>query len=786
MTGRIILFVFILAACGIAKAGDESPRYFGASPGALAEVKARLAARDESLQPALNALLKAADKALLVKPPSVVEKSRVPPSGDLHDYMTIAPYFWPDPAKSNGLPYLRHDGRVNPESRDSALDHGRMLEMGSMVETLALAYYFTGNQAYAGHAADCLRVWFLDPATRMNPNLNFAQAVPGENTGRGTGILEGRNIAEAADAAGLLAGSSSWSSKDDDALKAWLKTYLDWLLTSKNGRDESNARNNHGSFYDVQAMRIALVLGQVDLARQIAGAAKGKRIAVQIEPDGRQPLELERTASLNYSHFNLDALFTLATLSEHVGVDLWHCRLGNGRNALAAALDFVLPYVADPSKEWPYEQIKNFNRAGFASLLRQAAVAYHEPRYEKILSGFPDAGKERLQLLFPAPANQFDLAAIDRERILKAAGAALDLAPVTITKYPARLGEGGLNDYYSNGDYWWPDRTKSNGLPYIQRDGQTNPENFDRHRLALRQLRDAVAALGAAYQITGEDRYAGKAAELLRVFFLDPPTRMNPNLEYAQAIPGVSAGRGIGIIDTLHLIEIPPAIGVMQKSPAFPPEIFAGMKQWFRDYTDWMLTSKNGHDEAAAKNNHAVAFWLQVAVFARFTGDEAQLTGCRRQFKEIFVPNQMAADGGFPLELKRTKPYAYSIFQLDNMVMLCQVLSTPDDNLWKFELPDGRGIHRAVEYLYPFLADKSKWPLKPDVQAWDGWPTRQSSLLFAGLAFDDQNYLELWKTLPPDPSDEEVRRNIAITQPLLWLQNVSTAGFPQTRTASAN
>jgi hypothetical protein len=787
MTGRIILFVFILAACGIAKAGDESPRYFGASPGALAEVKARLAAHDESLQPALNTLLRAADKALQVKPPSVVEKSRVPPSGDLHDYMTIAPYFWPDPAKSNGLPYLRHDGKVNPESRDSALDHGRMLEMGSMVETLALAYYFTGNEAYAEHAADCLRVWFLDPATRMNPNLNFAQAVPGENTGRGTGILEGRNIAEAADAAGLLAGSSAWPSKDDDALKAWLKTYLDWLLTSKNGRDESNARNNHGTLYDVQTMRIALVLGQVDLARQIAGAAKEKRIAVQIEPDGRQPLELERTASLGYSHFNLEAMFTLATLSEHVGVDLWHCQLENGQNALAAALEFLLPYVGDPSKEWPYEQIKNFNRADFAPLLRQAAVAYHEPQYEKILSGLPDADKARFQLLFPAPVqHQFDLAAIDRERILKAANAALGLAPVTITKYPARLSEGGLNDYYSNGDYWWPDPTKTNGLPYIQHDGQTNPENFNQHRLALRQMRDAVAALGAAYQITGEDRYAGKAAELLRGFFLDPATSMNPSLKYAQAIPGVSSGRGIGIIDTLHLIEIPPAIMAMQKSSAFPPKILAGMKQWFRNYTEWMLTSKNGHDEANAKNNHAVAFLLQVAVFAKFTGDETRLAECRRQFKEVFVPNQMAADGSFPLELKRTKPYAYSIFQLDNMTTLCQVLSTPEDDLWNFQLPDGRGIRKAMTYMQPFLADKSKWPLKPDVMAWAGWPTRQSSLLFAGLALDEQKYLDLWEKLPPDPSDEEVRRNIAITQPLLWLQNVSATGLPQTRTASAN
>jgi hypothetical protein len=289
--------------------------------------------------------------------------------------------------------------------------------------------------------------------------------------------------------------------------------------------------------------------------------------------------------------------------------------------------------------------------------------------------------------------------------------------------------------------------------------------------MAMRNLRDAVAALGAAYKITSDGRYATKAAELLHTFFLDPATRMNPNLEYAQAILGKSPGRSYGIIDTLHLIEIPAAVTAMENSSAFTTELVAGLKQWFQEYSDWMVNSKNGMEEAKAKNNHAVAFWLQVACFAKFTGDEAKLAECRRQFKEVFVPNQMAADGGFPLELKRTKPYAYSIFQLDNMTTLCQVLSTPQENLWNFQLPDGRSIRKAVAYLYPFLADKSKWPLKPDVMAWDGWPSRQVNLLFAGLVFGEPKYLELWKKLQPDSTDLEVRRNIAITQPILWVKD---------------
>jgi len=369
------------------------------------------------------------------------------------------------------------------------------------------------------------------------------------------------------------------------------------------------------------------------------------------------------------------------------------------------------------------------------------------------------------------PKLSIDVASIDRDRILKAADAALKQPPISITAFPAKLSQGGPNDFYSNGDYWWSDPSKPDGLPYIRRDGESNPENFAQHRMVVKSLRDSVAALAAAYKITGEGRYVSKAVQLLQGFFVDPKTRMDPNLDFAQAIPGVSSGRGIGIIDALHLIEIPFAVRAMEKSKAFPPELATDLRKWFRELAEWMTTSKNGEEEAAAKNNHAVAFYLQLAVYSDFIGDQEKLARCRKQFKEVFVAKQMAEDGGFPLELGRTKPYGYSIFQLDNMCTLCQVLSTPEDNLWAFELPDGRGIRKAAAFLYPFLADKSKWTLKPDVQAWEGWPARQPHLIFAGLAFGEKNYLELWKKLPADPTDPEVKRNIGITQPLLWLKN---------------
>lgn len=384
-----------------------------------------------------------------------------------------------------------------------------------------------------------------------------------------------------------------------------------------------------------------------------------------------------------------------------------------------------------------------------------------------------------------APPVTINVARFERGRILKDADAALHQAPITITKYHAKLSPGGPHEYYSNGDYWWPNPNTSNGLPYVRRDGLSNPNNFNEDRECIRRLRDAVTALGAAYKITGKDRYVKKAVELLRVFFLDPKTRMNPNLRYAQAVPGVAEGRSYGIIDTLHLIGVPKAIEAMDRSPAFPPVVLDGLKEWFAEYAHWMRTSKNGLKEANAKNNHSVAYWLQIAVFARFIGDSHLLDECRQRFKEDFVPKQMAANGSFPRELARTKPYGYSIFQLDNMATLCQVLSTPKDDLWTFTLPDGRGMRKAMEFLYPYLADKSKWPYRHDVQVWNSWPAQEPSLLFAGLAYHDQKYIDLWKRLRM-PTNQEVRRNMAIRQPILWLNDSGHASDDLgSRTSSA-
>jgi len=396
----MIRHFFLLLAATALFAAEPSRPFFGARPGALEKAKAA-APNDESVAKALKKLITDADKALAVVPPSVMQKTKVPPSGDKHDYMSIAPYYWPNPATKDGLPYQRKDGKVNPESREEAAnDTLRARLVGTTVETLALGYYFTGDEKYAEHAAKVLRTWFLDPATKMTPHFRFAQAVPGVNDGRGTGLIEARGLADAADAASLLVGSKYWSAADQQALVAWGEVYFEWLTASKNGQDEHAAKNNHGTWYDVQAVKWALVLGRMEKAKELCIAAGPGRIGVQVEPDGKQPLELVRTASFSYSCFNLLALSTLAGLSEHAGVDLWHHQTADGRS-IRAALDFLVPYLGKNPKPWTLQQIHESKPDEVLPVLRAAALVYGEDRYESLLKEYSDHRSKRLQLLAP-------------------------------------------------------------------------------------------------------------------------------------------------------------------------------------------------------------------------------------------------------------------------------------------------------------------------------------------------------------------------------------------------
>jgi hypothetical protein len=370
----------------------------------------------------------------------------------------------------------------------------------------------------------------------------------------------------------------------------------------------------------------------------------------------------------------------------------------------------------------------------------------------------------------PVVAQQsgLNVAAFDRVRVLKAANQYLQEAPITITASTSPRSAGGLHDFFSEGDYWWPDPKNPDG-PYIQRDGMTNPDNFTDHRRYLMRLSVQLPALAAAWKLTKDSRYARHAALHLRAWFIDERTRMNPNLQYAQAIHGRFTGRGIGIIDTIHLVEVARAIEVLAGSKTLSQIETKEVRQWFADYLEWMTSSKNGLEEREARNNHGTCWVMQVAAFAKLTGNQKLLTYCRDRFKKVLVPSQIAADGSFPQELRRTKPYGYSLFNLDAMATLCQILATPENNLWIFSLPDGRGIRKAMAYMYPYIKDKKTWPLAKDVMYDGEWPMRHNSLLFAGLALGNTEYIGLWKTLKADSSVEEVIRNFFVRQPVLWV-----------------
>jgi len=336
---------------------------------------------DKDARVLVEKLLKRGDRILRRAPGSVTEKETVPPSGDKRDYMSLSRYWWPDPSKPDGKPYIRRDGETNPEI-ERIQDHRYLNETVQAVQILALSHYFSGKPVYAEKAADFLRTWFLDDSTRMNPNLNYAQSVPGRTEGRSWGIIDSRRLASLVDAVRILPTSSEWKSGDQDNLRKWFSDYYSWLRNSPNGKEEERAANNHGTWYDVQAGAIALYLGKRDEARDILNGAKAQRIESQIEPDGSQPEELARTVSWDYSLFNLEALFLLATLGDRVDVDLWNHSSPDGRS-IRKALDRLVP-VAGGDREWVHRQIREIKFDRLCPLLLEAAEKYKEHRYQEL------------------------------------------------------------------------------------------------------------------------------------------------------------------------------------------------------------------------------------------------------------------------------------------------------------------------------------------------------------------------------------------------------------------
>jgi Alginate lyase len=359
------------------------PRTFLIDPTVLVNIKQSINAHNNTilLQSPLDQLLKAADGYLAVAPASVVQKSQLPSSGNKHDYLSLSKYWWPDPKKPNGLPYVRHDGKVNPEYY-AIPDKENLEDMIDRVNVLSLAYYFSDNPQYAHKAAILLRTWFLDGLTHMNPNLNFAETIPGYNNTDPSGIIDTHNLPQVIDSIGLIQNSLSWTAKDQSNMIHWFEQYFNWILNSDAGKNQAQASNNQGTWYDEQVAPIALFLNKTDIAKSIIEKNTQERMAHQIKEDGSQLFEIKRTLSLSYSIFNLVGLFKLAHIAEHVGIDLWNYKTPKGVG-LRNALDFLMPYMQN-EKDWPYKQISLLHKQDFedaGDLLYQAAIQYNDSSY---------------------------------------------------------------------------------------------------------------------------------------------------------------------------------------------------------------------------------------------------------------------------------------------------------------------------------------------------------------------------------------------------------------------
>lgn len=376
-----VLVVWMLFG-GVRLLAADAPVVFQYEGRDLAGGKAKYQAGDKAISKTVKEICEAADKALTLTPPSVAEKEPTPPTGDKHDYMSLSPYWWPDPSKPDGKPYIRRDGEYNPERAKYDVD--RLDKLSNAVGDLSLAYYLTGNEAYAAKAAELMRVWFIDPKTKMNPNLKYSQFVPGGPEWRASGVIEGNRLRNVVDADGLLKGSKAWTEADSSALKAWFRELLTYLLESPQGKAESEQPNNHGTWYGVQTITYALFLGDEELARKLLDQHGPKRIASQIEPDGRQPYELERTRAFDYSRFNILAHVELAMLGERLGVNLWNYQTEDGRS-LRKAIDWLIPF-ATGEKSWEYKQITPIKVKEAALVFRRAANGMNEPRYEQLIS----------------------------------------------------------------------------------------------------------------------------------------------------------------------------------------------------------------------------------------------------------------------------------------------------------------------------------------------------------------------------------------------------------------
>lgn len=345
----------------------------------LDQIKVKIDRQDLFVMPAYQTLISKAEKALSMGRLSVVDKSLTPPSQDKHDYMSLGPYFWPNPKTKDGYPYIRRDGKVNPNALIDS-DSPRLVRLTNALETLALAYYYTNNTKYAQRAVEMIQIWFINDTTKMNPHLKYAQGIPGTVPGRALGILDGRHFVRILDSITLIENSNLLSSKDLEIIKQWVKDYQNWLLNGEYAYDESHRPNNHGTFYDYQVVGYALYLEQPKKAKELLTNAQYIRLCSHIGSKGQNFHELERTRPLHYSLFDLEAMIGLALYSDHYDeVNFWTFTIN--QTSLKKAIDYVIKYKNNRDM-WLVKNEK-VNFMDLTPTLLVAAQKYQTDEYNK-------------------------------------------------------------------------------------------------------------------------------------------------------------------------------------------------------------------------------------------------------------------------------------------------------------------------------------------------------------------------------------------------------------------
>lgn len=743
----LILFFLTTSASGIFAVGGGNVRTFILDTAYLSMGKALWKSGDPHFKRNIKRLIKDAEKALTKGPYSVTYKKYHHPGGDRHDYLAYGNYCWPNPDTPDGLPWVTRDGFSNP---DATMDRDAFKNMVRDTSILSLAYYYTGNEAYAGRAAFLLRTWFIDKETRMNPNCNFGKVIPGVIDGGYSVAGFGYRFRELYDSAGILESSPAWTAEDRDGLQKWTREFMTWVESSPYGKNERYSQSNHSTFYHMTKALQAMYVGETAKARTVLEEYMNGQMPRQFSPDGSQPYEMIRANNYDYHLCNLEVAYDIARLAEHfAGLDVWHFKSEEG-GGLRRSTDFMVPYIKG-EKEWPYFKSHKFKIVELHKyrLLRRAALGFRDRSFEKALKEiprdysfswidicYPEAaletktstqtgaeagGKVRLFILKEAHLALSKAlwkggdkkAARDIRTLVQQAKKALGRGPYSVTHKKYRHPGGDQHDFLAYGAYYWPNPETKDGLPWVVRDGFPNPDaEMDWKEFNPMARESWLSAL--AYYFTGNEDYARHSAFLLRTWFIDEKTRMNPRVEYGKVIPGVMeggyavAGFGYGFR------QVYDAAGILESSVSWSKADREAFQGWTRDFLKWSETSSPGKMEYYSKSNHSTFYHLIAAIQAMYVGDDEKARATIKNYIYERIPAHFKPDGTQPFEMVRANNFDYHRCNLEAAVDIAALAEHytdryPDIDAWGFTTKEGAGLRRSLEFLVSYLTGEKEW-----------------------------------------------------------------------------